>query len=67
MLTTFKGCSHNTIVNAIFIATNELYGIQNKCSHGATVTTLNPLQPVSCEKYIAVVVVPCEQAFSPSI
>ena len=50
--TALKGCSHDKIANptTIFITTNGLYGIQRKCLHGATATTLNSLQLNSSEK-----------------
>ena len=56
----FKGCSHTVI----FIATNGWYGIQCKCLSSVIATTeLNSIQPIGCEKYIAVAIASCEQPF----
>ena len=41
-----------------FLSTNELHRIQYKCLHGVT---LNPIQPLSCYKPIAVAILPREQ------
>ena len=35
-----------------------------KYSHGViAIMTLNPMQPISCDKYIAVTIAPCERPF----
>ena len=46
-----------------FIATNGLYKIQCRCSQGAIATmTQNHIQPITCDKQIAVAVALCECA-----
>ena len=48
-----------------FIATNELHGIQCKCSNSTIVTmALIPTQPISCDKEVTVTIASCEQALS---
>ena len=49
----------------LFIAGNELCEIQCKCPNGATVTvTLNSIQPIVCNKSIAVAVALCKESLS---
>ena len=43
----------------VFIIANGLYGIQCKHSYGVIATT--KLNPISCERQLAVAIAPCEQ------
>ena len=56
-----NGCSHGATA---ILSSQQMgcTGCQCQCSHDAIVTwTLNPIEPISCEKYIAVANLPCEQ------
>ena len=56
---TTKGCSHSVIASAIFY--HSKCRIKYKCSCGAIATmTLNSIQPINCDKQIAVTIAPCE-------
>ena len=57
---------HGAIATVIFLSQQMgSTGYQRKCSHGAiatmTMMTINPIQPISCDKQIAVAIAPCEQ------
>ena len=59
---TTKGCSHSVTASAIFYHNKRK--IKCKCSRGAIATvTLNSIQPINCDKQIAVTIAPCECAF----
>ena len=62
-----KDCSHGGFATVIFFSQQMSYfECQCKCSHGVLAITaiLNSIQPINCDKQIAITIESCEQSLS---